>query len=321
MGDVRAIRRLPAAVATAAALGASALAAALVAPGPAWAADPLKIKVDTPVVQGKIDDKVTVRFTVENSTDLPIAGLTVDVLAPGNAIIDPADNPTCTIGSAGRAASCHSNASLAAKKSAKGGIVLTVKSAGQAAGRVSVRTGNSDNFAVRTIGGPTPTASTKTPKPSKGASATDTFAPPDETMAPPVAGNGAIPQSTTEQATTNTSGGGRSMGFWIGIVAIVGALGLVGSLFYFRRKDRDDPDTGMHPVVPAPTGFPAAGYGQPQTYGQPDSYGQPQTYGQPTQVINPAFGQPPAGPTQIVNPGPPPGAADQTITFQRPDRF
>ncbi|WP_432836688.1 hypothetical protein [Dactylosporangium sp. CA-092794] len=278
---------------TAAAVGVAAFGVSALVATPAWAADPLEIRVDNSV-QGKVGDKIPVRFTVKNNTKQPVAGITVVMQAPANAVVDGADNPGCSVGGGGRAVSCRSTEALAAGRSAAGQIVITARTAGQAGGRVQVEHGNADNFVLRASGGPTPTASGRE-KPSRTASASvsDTPAFPDETLAPPQAGNGAIPQTTTEPATNRASsgGGGLSIGFWIGIVAIVGALGLVGSLFYFRRKDRDDPD-----VDPPP-------FGQPATYGTPGVYGSP----------------PQSSPTQVI--GPQGGGADQTVIFRRPDQY
>ncbi|WP_433217122.1 hypothetical protein ACQP00_09070 [Dactylosporangium sp. CS-047395] len=297
-----------------------------VAATPAWAADPLQIKVSDGSVQGKVGDKVQVRFTIKNNTKQPIANVTVVVTAPANAVLEQGDNPGCAIGSAGRAASCKGG-TLAAEKSGSGAITLTVKTAGQAGGRIAVEHGNADNFALRATGGPTPSATKTTAKPTKTSTLNASDSPTltgDETFAPPEAGNGVAIQPTSDQAVRNTSGTGGGLGFglWVGIIAIVGALGLIGSLFYFRRKDRNEPDTGMHPVVPGPSGYPGgpgayAPPPQPTTYGSP----QPTTYGNPaaaTQMINPNFGAQPGaqpGPTQVIRPG----AAEQTVVFRRPD--
>ncbi|WP_433057830.1 hypothetical protein [Dactylosporangium sp. CS-033363] len=315
------MRRWSVAAGAAAVLGVGMIA---VAATPAWAADPLEIKVDNSV-QGKVGDKVQVRFTIKNNTKQPIANVTVVVQAPGNAVMEAGDNPGCQIGSAGRGASCKGG-TLAADKSGNGAITLTVKTAGQATGRIAVEHGNAGNFALRATGGPTPSATKTSAKPTKTSTLNASDSPTlsgDETFAPPEAGNGVAIQATSDQAARNTSGSGGGLGFglWVGIIAIVGALGLIGSLFYFRRKDRDEPDTGMHPVVPGPHGYPGgpgayAPPPQPTTYGSP----QPATYGNPgaaTQMIQPNFGAQPgpqSGPTQVIRP-----AADQTVVFHRPD--
>ncbi|WP_432987358.1 hypothetical protein [Dactylosporangium sp. CA-233914] len=294
---------------------------------PAWAADPLEIKVDNSV-QGKVGDKVTVRFVVKNNSKQPVEDVTVLVQAPSNAVMDPDNNPGCAVGGAGRGATCR-YASIAADKSAGGQVVLIVKSAGQANGRVSVEHGNADNFALRATGGPSATASSKSPKPTRSSGASASAEPTiadDGTFAPPQAGNGVAIEPTTAPTTTRTGGdgGGLSTGLWVGIAAIVGALGLIGSLFWFRRKDRNEPETGMQPAVPAPGGFPMNyGPAQPTTYGTPAT---PTTYGSPaagaTQMIPPVSSAPPPGPTQIIPPGQPPqGGGDQTVMFKRPDDF
>ncbi|MER7005113.1 hypothetical protein ABT297_18975 [Dactylosporangium sp. NPDC000555] len=321
-------------MATAAAVGVGSFAGSTLVATPAWAADPLEIKVDGNV-QAKVGEKVPIRFVVKNRSKEPVAGLTVTVQAPSTAIIDPADNPNCTVGGGGRTASCHSNATIAADKTVAGQIVLTAKTGGQGKGQIRVENGNADNFTLRTNGGPSPSMSPSPRRSAKSPSPSYSEAPPlsDETMGPPVAGNGVAIQPTSAPATSRASdSGGKSAGFWIGIVAIVGAaLGLVGSLFYFRRKDSREPDTGMHPVVPAPAGFPSDGRGQPTTYGSPAAATQvvdPGGFGPPpsgpTQVINPGFGGQPSGPTQIINPngpGQPPAGGDQTVIFHRPDQY
>jgi hypothetical protein len=322
-----------------------------VAATPAWAADPLELRIDNSV-QGKVGDKVQVRFTVKNVSKAPVNGLVVGVTAPNNAVLDAGDNPGCTVGGGGHAASCRSNAALAADKSVSGSIVLVVKTAGQANGRMAVEHGNAANFALRAVGGPSPSVTKTTAKPSKTSSLSASETPglaDDASFAPPDAGNGVNIQPTVAQnANRTSSGGGMSLGLIVGIVAIVGALGLIGSLFYFRRKDRSEPDTGMHPVVPAPDGYPPSpGYGQPSTYGQPgggygqpNSYGQPSSYGQPNDYGQPggygqsgaqpggstygeptSYGQPsaygsPAAATQMINPsfgGPPPASGPTQV--------
>ncbi|WP_426510891.1 hypothetical protein ACPPVO_09735 [Dactylosporangium sp. McL0621] len=319
------MRRWSAAAGAVAAFGVGLIAFAAT---PAWAADQLELKVANANVQGKVGDKVQVGFTIKNNTKQPITGLTVVVTAPGNAVLEAGDNPGCAVGGAGHAATCRSNGTLAAGKSANGAIALTVKTAGQAAGRIAVEGGNADNFQLRAVG-PTPSATTKSAKPTKTSSLSASETPgltEEGSFAVPEAGNG-VAIATTDAGTNKTSGsgGGMGLGLWVGIIAIVGALGLIGSLFYFRRRDRSEPDTGMHPVVPAPQGF----YGgpAPTTYGSPPppAYGAPppQTYGPPaaqTQMINPNFGGAPGGPTQIIQPDPNAGPGDdRTVTFRRPD--
>ncbi|GAA3457122.1 hypothetical protein [Dactylosporangium matsuzakiense] len=338
MGNVWRFQRWSAAAGVVAAFGIGLLA---VSAAPAWAADPLELKADN-AVQGKAGDKVQLRFTVKNNAKQP-ATVVIGVQTPPNAVMEPGDNPGCNIGGGGRTASCRANGTLAPDKSAGGAIVMTIKTGGQAAGRIGVQGGNTENFTLRATGAPSasPTA-TKSVKPTKTSSANASDQPTlagDETFAPPADGGGvAVPQAS-DPATERTSGsgGGMGVGLWVGIIAIVGALGLIGSLFYFRRKDRNEPDTGMHPVVPAPAGgFPAYNPppSAPTTYGSP----QPATYGNPsaaTQMINPNFGGGPAGhhdlggqpsgPTQVIQPGATPngapGGADQTVIFRRPDEY
>jgi hypothetical protein len=335
MSDVRRIKRWCAAAGAVAALGVGLLA---VPATPAWAADPLELKAENNV-QGKVGDKVQVRFTIKNNTKQPANNITVGVQTPANAVMEAGDNPGCNIGGGGRTASCKANGALAPDKTANGAIVMTVKTAGQAAGRIGVQGGNTENFGLRATGGPSPSvsASKTSAKPTKTSSLSASGEPTidaNATFAPPAADNGVALAPTSEPAANKTgnTGGGMGLGLWVGIIAIVGALGLIGSLFYFRRKDRNEPDTGMHPVVPAPAGFP--GYNpppaQPATYGSP----QPATYGNPaaaTQMIDPNFGgSPPGGsnPTQVFRPvagpnaGPdaPPGS-DATVTFRRPDEY
>jgi hypothetical protein len=363
MGYVGRLRRWSAAVTAAAAFGVgSGLAAGVIAgpATPAWAAaEAPVIKITTGEVRAKVGEKARVGYSLENkgTTVLPANTVTITLRTPANAVIDPADNPGCVVGAGGTAVSCHPGGAIPAGKAVGGRIDITMKTAGQGSGDISVKPGASrDTFVVTAVGGPTPSATSRpaspTARPSKTTSVSVSETPgiPDQTMAPPEAGNGAIPQATSDPKTTNASnGGGMPLGFWVGIVAIVGALGLVGSLFYFRRKDRDEPDTGMHPVVPAPDGYPGGGgggygpassydqrgqssYGQP-SYGQP-SYGQSaygqsaygqESYGQAQHQPPQPYAQPPgaypqAGPTQVINSGglagQAPGAPTQIIQPQ-----
>jgi hypothetical protein len=338
MGAKRSGRRWRAAVATAVAVGVGTFAGAALLAGPAWAAEGVKI-VDVQQPQpGKVGDTVTVSFGLRNVSDkTPVANLRVTVQAPGNAVVEAGGG--CQVGQGGRVAVCEQAGTLGPGKTVNRSVQLTIKSAGNGGGRLTVSEGtkplDTAGFSIRATGANASASATK--KPSKGPSGSVSDEPslPEGTLAPPVAGNGAIPQSDAAANRTSSDGGGLSAGFWIGIVAIVGALGLVGSLFYFRRKDRDEPDTGMHPVVPAPGGYPGGpggGFGavQPATYGTPaapppyQSFPPPQDpfqSGGPTQVVHPGgYG----APTQIVNPGgpgqPPPGN-DQTVTFRRPDQY
>lgn len=308
----------------------------------------LEIKT-TREVQGKVGDKVAVGFEVTNRSkiDAPANDVIITIQAPGNAQLDPADypQPRCGQISGGRTVNCHPGGPIAAGKSVQGSFKIVLKTAGNGNGRVAVKPGSSnDAFGVQVTGGPSPTA---TKSPTARASRSQTAAPTDtagdQTIAPPEAGNGAVPLAEDPPKTTKTSGG-MSFGFWVGIVAIVAALGLVGSLFYFRRKDRGEPDTGMHSIVPAPAGYqPGGGYAPaaPTVYGSPPAgqgdYGQG-GYGQggyaqgghaqgghPQQGVYPPAGYPPApapGPTQVINPGAaqsPPPSNDQTVMFRRPE--
>ncbi|HTJ37690.1 MAG TPA: hypothetical protein VL738_31040 [Dactylosporangium sp.] len=315
MGDVRGLRRWSATVATVAAVGVGTFAGAVALAGPAWAADIFKVTVQPERLEGKVGEKATLQFSVENISKEPATGLTVMLTTPGNATADPADNPGCEVGPGGRTVTCRSNGTLGPGKSGGGRFTMKLNRAGSGNGSVRVANGKGAGFNLRVTGGPS-----ATPTKKSSASASETPALGDETLAPPEAGGQVIVPST-EGATSRTSdSGGLSFGFWVGIVAIVGALGLVGSLFYFRRKDRQEPDTGMHPVVPGPGG----GYGpaQPTTYGSPAA---PTTYGSPHGSFPPPvdpYQQ--GGATQIINPGgpgqPPPGN-DQTVTFRRPEQY
>ncbi|MEV6928551.1 hypothetical protein AB0M46_29245 [Dactylosporangium sp. NPDC051485] len=306
------MRRLSAAVATAAAVGVGAVAgAALLAP-PAWAAEGLKVTIGNPVLQGKVGDKVNLEFGVTNVSDkTTVQAMVITVQVPNNAVIEQAPD-SCEL-RGGRAVVCTDKGDLGPHKTAKGQVTITIRSPGNGSGRVGARDAthqDAADFQIRAAGGPSPSASGK--KPTKQASADPSQQPSltDETLAPPQAGNGVVVQSDQPAAAKGGGGdsGGRSAGFWIGIGAVVAALGLVGSLFYFRRRDKLEPDTGMHPAVPAADGFP--GYRPPPP--APTTYGTPATYGAP----------PAGGPTQIINPnagGVPPAGGDQTVMFRRPE--
>ncbi|GAA2353133.1 hypothetical protein GCM10010170_044280 [Dactylosporangium salmoneum] len=320
---------MSAAVATAAAVGVGAVAGAALLASPAWAAEGLKVTIGSPVLQGKVGDKVNLEFGVTNVSDkVTVQAIMITVQAPGNAVIEQAPD-SCELRGGGRTVVCTEKGDLGPHKTAKGQVTITIKSAGNGGGRVSARDAtHQDNadFQIRATG-PTPSASGKKPTPTKSADVSQEPSLTDETLAPPQAGNGVVVQSD-EPVPSKSSGnsGGLSAGFWIGIGAVVAALGLVGSLFYFRRRDKLEPDTGMHPVVPAPDGFP--GYRPPPpaptTYGTPATYGAPPAGG-PTQVVDPGFGTAPGGPTQIINPNaggmPPAGGGDQTVMFRRPEDF
>jgi len=298
--------------------------------------------------KGKVGDKPTVGFEVRNNTKqtLPINAVVVTVQVNGNAQLDPAEFPNdrCQMNGNRTAANCRPANPIESGKTVQGSFHVILTKAGNAQGTVSVKPGNSsDRFSVQVTGGASPTATTKSPTPR--ASRSQTAAPTedlgDQTFAPPEAGNGAVPLAEDSPKTTKTSGG-MSFGFWIGIFAIVAALGLVGSLFYFRRKDRGEPDTGMHPIVPAAAGYRPDGGGYqapPATYGSPgghqqDNYqpggyqqgGYQQPDGYPPSGGQPGgYQSPPSGPTQVINPqmappppNPPP-SNDQTVMFRRPE--
>ncbi|UWP84405.1 hypothetical protein [Dactylosporangium fulvum] len=351
------MRRWRATVTAVAALGMAATTGGLVlitGPSPALAAPTgLEIKASREV-QGKPGDKVSIGYEITNRGKEPVAAddVVIALVVPSNAQLDPADypRPECGAISSGRAVNCHPSGEIKAGKTVRGSFRIVLKSGGNASGRVTVRPGNSnDTFAVRVAGGP---SATKSPsgRASRSASAEPTDTASDVVIAPPEAGNGAIPQAEDPPTTKTSDSGGRSFGFWIGIVAILAALGLVGSLFYFRRKDREESDTGMHPAVPAPAGHAAQAYGTPTptTYGS-TTYGS--TYGGGRHVQdNPGFGaqsgattvfaSPPAGGSTYGSPAPQPpapgvppvaphrppvppqagpGGNDQTVIFRRPD--
>ncbi|MGI5244406.1 hypothetical protein [Dactylosporangium sp. CA-139066] len=335
MGEQRSGRRFGAAIiATAAAVGVGTFGGAALLAGPAWAAEGVKIVDVKQPPPGKVGDTVTVSFGIRNVSDkTAVSNLLLAVQAPANAVAEASNG--CDVVQGGRLRCALGD--LGPGKTLNGAVSLTIKSPGNGSGRLTVSDGvrplDTAGFAVRAAGPNASASATK--KPSKGPSGSVSDEPslPDETLAPPVAGNGAIPQSNdAAPARTTSDSGGMSAGFWIGIVAIVGALGLVGSLFYFRRKDRNEPDTGMHPVVPAPAG--GFGAGQPSTYGTPAAPPPYQSFPPPqdpyqagaTQIVQPGgFGAaPPSGPTQIINPGgpgQPPAAGDQTVTFRRPEQY
>jgi len=280
---MRVLRRWGAAVAVAA------MAGAFVAAGPAWAADKVEIKVEGSV-QVKAGEDIPVRYEINNDTKVNLAAddVAVTVRVPANATFNAAKSPNCQAGAGGQGAVCRPGA-VAAGRKLTAGFVVTGKTAGQGAGGVQLKPGNSSaNFVVRVVGGPTPTASGKSPSAKASASKSAGAEPPGATeeAAPPVAGNGVNPEAltTTDTAKQNASeSSGLGLGVWVGIIAIVGALALIGSLFYFRHKDKNEPDTGMHPIVPMPPGgFPSgrpATYGNPQPYGTPEPYGNQQPYG------------------------------------------
>ncbi|MFC4044008.1 hypothetical protein ACFO1B_36780 [Dactylosporangium siamense] len=321
---------------------------ALVIAQPAHAATTPATDIETTVdngnIQGKAGAKTAVGFEVSNRGDIKVAvGITIRV--PGNTQIESAGD--CTVVGGNRTAATCTKA-LDAKQSFKGSIQVVLRTAGEGNGGVDARIttqkvndskpgNNAAQFKIRVTGASATPSASKSTRASRSASA-DPAATSDEIIAPPEAGNGAIPRDDPK-TTVSKDSGGLSFGFWIGVVAIVAALGLVGSLFYFRRKDRLEPDTGVFNlpaaghdqatsvITPGVYGSPAApagaafqggqGYGQgfPPGQGAP---GGPNVYGGPPAAPPagpPAAGFPPAG----GPPAPAPGANDQTIIMRRPD--
>ncbi|MFF5226913.1 hypothetical protein [Dactylosporangium sp. NPDC000521] len=312
-----AAHRRIAAVAMAAAFAGGALGTLAVAQ-PAHAA-PAEADVEAKAdgsVQGKAGDKASLGFRVANhdKVDGDVAVIVRITLRGNSAQIESAriDSPgSCAVER--NTATCRTT--LRGEASAKGSVQLVLRAAGEAEGTVAIGLApnqrvsdpkpgnNTDAFKIRVTGGsPTPSKSTRA---SQSASA-DPAATSTEEIAPPEAGNGAIPREDPK-TTPVKNGGGLSFGFWIGVVAIVAALGLVGSLFYFRRKDRLEPDTGVFQL-------PNAGGDNPTSVIPPYTGGST-VYG------SPAAPPPPPGPP--VPPGPPPvpgpGSNDQTILMRRPD--
>ncbi|WP_330186305.1 hypothetical protein KZZ52_09095 [Dactylosporangium sp. AC04546] len=316
MGNLRALRRWSATAAAVAALGVPVGAIALAIPAQA-AASGLDIKVTNSNIQGKPGDKVSVGFQVTNRGREEAKGdeVIVAITVPSQAQLDPADySDNCGQINGGRAVRCRLGKDIPAGKSAGGSFKFVLKTGGNGQGAVAVQPGNAnDRFTVR-VSGASPS---KTPS---GKASSSAAAEPTVEAAPPEAGNGAIPQAEDPPKRKTSDSGGLSFGFWVGIFAIVAALGLVGSLFYFRRKDKREPDTGMHPVVPAPGGLHRPP--TPTTYGSPQgNYGSPQGgYGPPQGGYEPpGYG---GAPTTVINPGYPPppqqGGNDQTVIFRRP---
>ncbi|MFB9185099.1 hypothetical protein ACFFX1_43855 [Dactylosporangium sucinum] len=310
MGNLRALRRWSATATAVAAFGVPVGAVALALPAQA-APNGLDIKVTNSNIQGKPGDKVSVSFQVTNRSREDVNGddVIVAITVPPQAQLDPADyQDNCGQINGGRAVRCRLGKDIEPGKSAGGSFKFVLKTGGNGQGTLAVQPGNAnDRFTVR-VSGASPS---KSPSAKASSSAEPTA---DVEVVPPEAGNGAIPQAEDPPTKKTSDSGGLSFGFWVGIFAIVAALGLVGSLFYFRRKDKQEPDTGMHPVVPAPGGYRPPP--TPTTYGSPaGGYPPPAGYGgAPTTVINP------------VNPGYPPpppvppqhGGNDQTVIFRRP---
>ena len=305
-------RRGISAAALAVAVGAG-MFGALAVTGPAQAAPAeadIEVRADDSA-QGKAGEKANVGFEVENLDDDDDVAVVVTIRAPANAQIESA-NP-CKVVPNRTAATCQGT--LKHGQKLKGTIRLVLRTGGDSEGSIVARLaagqrvsdpkpGNNDaKFKVKVTGGsPTPSKSTRA---SQSASA-DPAATSTEEIAPPEAGNGAIPREEPKTTPVKDEGG-LSFGFWIGVVAIVAALGLVGSLFYFRRKDRLEPDTGVFQL-------PNAGGDNPTSVIPPYSGGST-VYG------SPAAPPPPAGPPgpPVPPPVPGPGNNDQTILMRRPD--
>ncbi|MEV0127249.1 hypothetical protein AB0H83_02095 [Dactylosporangium sp. NPDC050688] len=320
-----AAHRRIAAAALAVAVGAG-LAGALVAARPAHAvtteAD-IEAKVRDGSIQGKAGEKASVGYQVENHGKIDVA-VAITIRVPGNAQIESAGS--CTVADSRTAATCQ--ATLKAGASANGSIRLLLRSGGEGEGTISARFAanqkvtdprpgnNDDKFKLRVTGASA--SASKSTRASRSASAEPTGTS-DEVIAPPEAGNGAIPRADPTTKPVSDSGG-LGFGFWIGVIAIVAALGLVGSLFYFRRKDRLEPDTGVFHL-------PGAGQDRPTSVITPGVYGSPAppSYqggpgygGQGAPGGSNVYGAPPAPPPPPGIP-PAPGSNDQTILMRRPD--
>lgn len=233
----------------------------------------IEAKVGNTNIQGKAGAKTSVGYQVTNHGKIDV-GVTVTIQVPGNSEIESAGN--CTVGGNRRAASCQ--LTMKANASVNGAFQVVLKTAGEGDGGVVARispnqkvtdpkSGNDvARFKVRVTGASATPSASKSSRASRSASA-DPTATSDEVIAPPEAGNGAIPREDPKTPVSDNSGG-LSFGFWIGVFAIVAALGLVGSLFYFRRKDRLEPDTGVF-------NLPTAGHDNPTSVITPGVYGSP----------------------------------------------
>ncbi|MEV0560003.1 hypothetical protein [Dactylosporangium sp. NPDC050588] len=312
---MRARRRISAA-ALAVAVGAG-MFGALAVTGPAQAA-PAEADIEARAdgsAQGKAGEKASVGFEVENHDDADVV-VVVTIRAPSNAQIESA-NP-CKVVPNRTAATCQGT--LKGKQKINGTIQLVLRTGGDGEGSIVARIaanqrvsdpkpGNNDaKFKVKVTGAsPTPSKSVKS---SRSASA-DPAATSTEEIAPPEAGNGAIPREEPKTTPVKDEGG-LSFGFWIGVVAIVAALGLVGSLFYFRRKDRLEPETGVFQLPNAggdnPTSVIPPYQGGSTVYGSPAA----PPPGPPGPPFPPGPPGPPSGP-------PAPGNNDQTILMRRPN--
>ncbi|WP_327005544.1 hypothetical protein OHA72_63065 [Dactylosporangium sp. NBC_01737] len=313
----------------------------------------IETKIGNNTIQGKAGAKTSIGFQITNHGKVDV-GVTITIQVPANTEIESAGN--CNVGGNRRAASCQ--VTMKASASVNGSVQVVLRTAGEGNGSVVAKLsanqkvtdpkpGNdSEGFRVRVTGASATPSASKSTRASRSASA-DPTGTSDEVIAPPEAGNGAIPREDPKTPVSSDSGG-LSFGFWIGVVAIVAALGLVGSLFYFRRKDRLEPDTGVFnlptaghdhptsvitpgvygsPAAPAPAGpafqsaqnYGGQGYGQSFQPGQGAPAG-PSVYGAPAAPpIAPPIGSRPAGPPVGPPPASGPGANDQTIIMRRPD--
>ncbi|MET7426271.1 hypothetical protein [Dactylosporangium sp. NPDC005555] len=292
--------------------------------------------------QGKVGAKVSVGYQIINHGNVDVA-VNVAIRVPQNTEIESAG--ACQVAGNRRTATCQLP-KVARGSSAGNTIQVVLRTAGDGDGgsvvaRLAPNQGandpkdsnNKDDFKIRVAAASATPSASKSTRSSRSASA-DPTGTSDEVVAPPEAGNGAIPREDPTKAPVSSSGG-LGFGFWVGVVAIVAALGLVGSLFYFRRKDRLEPDTGVFHLPPMPGndnptsviapgvyGSPAAGPGFQGSPGGPSVYGAPAGAPPPPAFPPPAFPPPafppPAGPPAGA-PGPGPGANDQTIIMRRPD--
>ncbi|GAA1517628.1 hypothetical protein GCM10009827_035810 [Dactylosporangium maewongense] len=272
-------------------------------------------------VQGKAGDKSRIGFQVANHGKVN-AAVVVVVTVPENVQIESAGS--CQV--SGRSATCTTT--IRGGASANGSVQLVLRTGGEGEGRVVARLApnqevsdpkpgnNTDTFKIRVVGSASPSPS-KSVKSSRSASA-DPAATSTEEIAPPEAGNGAIPREEPKTAPVKSEGG-LSFGFWIGVVAIVAALGLVGSLFYFRRRDRLEPDTGVYQLPNAGGDNPTSVI--PPYQGGSNVYGSPAAPppGPPGPPFPPGPPGPPLGPPSGPPVPPPPGNNDQTILMRRPN--
>jgi hypothetical protein len=340
----RSVSRRVAAAGVAAAIASGGFGALVIAQ-PAHAAT-LEADIETKVgngnIQGKAGAKTAIGFQVTNHGKIKVA-VAITIRVPGNTQIESAGD--CAVGGNRTTAACAK--ALEPGQSVTESVQVVLRTAGEGNGVVDSKIttqkvsdpkpgNNAAAFKIRITGASATPSASKSTRASHSASA-DPASTSDEDIAPPEAGNGAIPRDEPK-TTVSKDSGGLSFGFWIGVVAIVAALGLVGSLFYFRRKDRLEPDTGVFNlptagrdqatsvITPSVYGSPAAPAGAAfqsgQGYGQgfPAGHGAPggsNVYGVPPA---PPAGPPMAGPPAAgFPPAPAPGANDQTIIMRRPD--